>query len=76
MYVCFAACALELDGVIDDQCSMKSPSHAVQIHYNENDCSVCIDLCLLNVRSSLRAVQIHYNGDNDSACVDLCSSNV
>ena len=49
MYVCIAACALELGGVIDDRCSMRSSLRAVQIHYNGDDGSACVDLCSLNV---------------------------
>ena len=49
-YVCIVVCALELGGVVDDRrCSMRSSLRAVQIHYNGNDGSVCVDLCSLNV---------------------------
>ena len=49
LYVCVAACALELTGVIDDQCSIRSSLRAFQIHYNGDDGSACVDLCSLNV---------------------------
>ena len=49
MYVCIAACALELGGVIDDRCSMRSSLRAVQIHYNVDDGSAYVDPCSLNV---------------------------
>ena len=48
-YVCVAACALELTGVIDDQCSIRSSLRAFQIHYNGDDGSACVDLYSLNV---------------------------
>ena len=48
-YVCVAACALELTGVIDYQCSIRSSLRALQIHYNGDDGSACVDLCSLNV---------------------------
>ena len=51
MYVCIAARALELCGVIYDRCSMRSSLCAVQIHYNGDDGSACVNLCSLNVRN-------------------------
>ena len=48
-YVCVAACVLELGGVIDNRCSIRPSLGAVQIHYNGNDDSACVDLCPLNV---------------------------
>ena len=44
-----SACALELTGVIDDRCSMRSSLRALQIHYNGNDGSAYVNLCSLNV---------------------------
>ena len=50
MYVCIAACVLELGGFIDDGCGMRSSLRAVQIHYNGNNVSACVNFCCsLNV---------------------------
>ena len=48
-YVCVAACAFELGSVVDDRCRMRSSLCAVQIHYNGDDGSACVDLYSLNV---------------------------